>query len=353
MVVRRARRGHARPFPVATPYGTGPRLHVEAEIARRRWAPAPSPASADLLIVCGDLDDALGAAVQEVWDGMPGPRVRLDLPSGAERGAVTAALDDAVTALSTAPPRDDPGVLPPVQADAPAHGGVAMAGRADDRDGLRLDVLHVPLGPVLSDWPGGLVVETELQGDVIQAARVGVVGTGVAAPAEPYWDRPWPAVRDGGRATRGEAERRRAAAYLDGLGRLLAVAGWPWAASRARSLRDQALAGRPASVLVPAYARFELRVRRSRILRWMLHGIGTGLDGGSVLDRTGHRLAAAGDALGRIQDPAPLDPARPPRPETGDLAAMLTGSELAAARLIVAAVDPRTDLAGRRAAANG
>ena len=35
-------------------------------------------------------------------------------------------------------------------------GGLPMAGQGEDRDGLTLDRLHVPLGPLLSDWPTGL-----------------------------------------------------------------------------------------------------------------------------------------------------------------------------------------------------
>ena len=38
-----------------------------------------------------------------------------------------------------------------------------MADRGDDRDGLRLDQLHLPLGPVLPDWPAGLVLRVITQ----------------------------------------------------------------------------------------------------------------------------------------------------------------------------------------------
>lgn len=42
-------------------------------------------------------------------------------------------------------------------------GGLMMTERAADRDGLRLDMLYVALGPVLADWPAGLVVELAVQ----------------------------------------------------------------------------------------------------------------------------------------------------------------------------------------------
>ena len=70
------------------------------------------------------------------------------------------------------------------------HGGMDMARPGgsplpregdDDRDGLEMDVLHVPLGPVLPHWPAGLVVWCVLQGDVIvSAAGAGDVGRGRA-----------------------------------------------------------------------------------------------------------------------------------------------------------------------------
>ncbi|WP_433473669.1 hypothetical protein ACQPZP_33380 [Spirillospora sp. CA-142024] len=58
-----------------------------------------------------------------------------------------------------------------------------MADRADDRDGLKLDVLHVPLEPALASWPADLVVHLTLQGDVVQAAEVGVMDQ-LTVPAE-------------------------------------------------------------------------------------------------------------------------------------------------------------------------
>ena len=55
--------------------------------------------------------------------------------------------------------------------------GLPMADRGEDRDGLKLDQLHVPLGPVLPDWPAGLVVRVTLQGDVVQHAEADAVGS--------------------------------------------------------------------------------------------------------------------------------------------------------------------------------
>jgi hypothetical protein len=65
--------------------------------------------------------------------------------------------------------------------------GTAMARRGMDRDGLRLDQLHLPLGPVLPDWPAGLLLRLTLQGDVIQEAEAEALAGGDGS----FWDEPW------------------------------------------------------------------------------------------------------------------------------------------------------------------
>ncbi|NEE25830.1 hypothetical protein G3M53_10200, partial [Streptomyces sp. SID7982] len=69
--------------------------------------------------------------------------------------------------------------------------GLPLAERADDRDGLRLDRLHVPFGPVLPDWPVGLVLRLTLQGDVVQEVTGVEVVEAAPAPRPPFWDEPW------------------------------------------------------------------------------------------------------------------------------------------------------------------
>ncbi|WP_219418203.1 hypothetical protein [Pseudonocardia nigra] len=189
-------------------------------------------------------------------------------------------------------------------------GGLPMADLGDDRDGLKLDRLHLRLGPVLPDWPAGLVLRVTLQGDVIQEAVAEVLdGEQAAAPVP------------GGVAVR----------ELDALARFLGVAGWPDAAARARRLRDALLAGAsPAEVREPAEALLR-RVRRSRTLRWLVRGIPAGpVDVAALLDQ---RLAAVRSALTSTG-------AIPERPGTEELPDLLIGAELAAARLVVAALDP-------------
>jgi hypothetical protein len=192
-------------------------------------------------------------------------------------------------------------------------GDVPMADRAEDRDGLKLDRLHVPLGPLLVDWPAGLVVRTTLQGDVIQQATVEVL----PGQPEPFWSGP------GGTTARA----------LDSCARLLSVAGWADASTTARRLRDATLNGAPDADLS---ARWAKRVRRSRTLRWLLAGVGTAPDDPST------PADLRGDALARLHrwlEPPP-DLVASTQWTLDNLPAMLEGNELATARLIVASLDP-------------
>jgi hypothetical protein len=243
--------------------------------------------------------------------------------------------------------------------------GLAMAERAADRDGLKLDVLHVPLGPALRDWPAGLVLHLTLQGDVAQVVEVAVLGGRAEGPS--FWDEPWLRSAAGERVTTADAERRRAASHLDSVGRLLAVAGWEGAADRARELRDEIIAGAPGSEVAPRVAELTRRTGKSRTLRWMLSDVGVvdremagrhGLTGpsarhlGDAFARLTGWLDEIGQALGRLDDPAPLLGSDGPRGPVADrpsaavlamLPELLDGAELAAARLTVASLDPDLD----------
>ncbi|MEV4188080.1 hypothetical protein AB0J28_42265, partial [Streptosporangium canum] len=376
---------------------------AEAELARRGWRPAGTPASADLLVVCGSPEESLARAVETVWADTPCPRARVELRDDLRPEQVADALDGAVSRLADGPAqRRDAAERVRHQArrdrggahghgDGPEHGrqehedghaedahavdghgdgnghgngngmggpgGLRMAGRGPDRDGLTLDRLHVPLGPVLPDWPAGLVVGTVLQGDVIQRARVRISG---GSGVERFWDAPWLAALAGRHVTRGAAARRRAASHLDSLGRLLAVSGWDSSATRARRLRDRLLWERPDDGLAEDFARFARRVRRSRPLRWMLRGLGT-VDAshgpavrvrGDVVARMERWLAGTEAALGELDDRSRLADDEGPRGPVGErpsesllavLPTLLAGAELAAARLIVASLDPDLD----------
>src|SRR5262249_44696751 len=179
-------------------------------------------------------------------------------------------------------------------------GGLRVASRGEDRDGLKLDQLHVPLGPFLPDWPAGLVVRVVLQGDVIQRATAGFVG--VTGEGRPYWPDLWLRAVAGDGADVGEAARRRLPSHLDSLGRFLAVAGWDLAAVTARRLRDESLAGAPAATLEPAVRSFARRVGRSRVLAWATRGLGVLSPGEAVAAGVGGpALRAGGDVCTRYR----------------------------------------------------
>ncbi|AJE81653.1 hypothetical protein ACWDF1_29070 [Streptomyces coelicoflavus] len=255
--------------------------------------------------------------------------------------------------------------------DMEMPGGLPMAEQGEDRDGLMLDQLHVPLGPLLADWPAGLTIHVTLQGDLVQEAEVEEPLRHDTAAAEAFWVQPWLRAAGGEPVVVGEAARRRAAAHLDSLARLLSVAGWPAEAIVARRLRDDLLDGAPGVAVAPRLARLDRRVSRSRTLAWLTRGIGqvsaevareTGVSGpaaradGDVTDRYRQWLADIRRDVGQMEQPSPMRLAvdesprgwwRNDRPPSSALIALLpgllNGVELAAARLIVASLDPDLD----------
>ncbi|WP_090063769.1 hypothetical protein [Lentzea flaviverrucosa] len=349
------RRTPVRPLIAAMPGGTRARIAVEQFARQNGWRLALAPAEANVLVVAGATTAEISPYVDLVWSSIPAPRVRVHVTDGtdAERvlSSVTETLYDAELQRGEAQQALRTEALPQSRQEqhSPAHscgaamhdghasemscggtmadehggheghgghqgghhghdmgsmelpGGLPMADRGVDRDGLTLDRLHVPLGPVLPDWPEGLVVHTVLQGDVIQQAHVEVIGA-----TQPHDRLPLVARR------------------LDSSARLLSIAGWADAAARARVLRDEALGGRAGADDLERWAR---RVHRSRLLRWSLRGIG------DVLPRLHQWLddvVSGHETAGKAE------------PTTDELVELLTGAEFAAARLIVASVDPDT-----------
>ncbi|MEN3585184.1 hypothetical protein AAH978_13635 [Streptomyces sp. ZYX-F-203] len=353
-------------LPVALPGGTASRLAVEAELCRRGLPAADTPADADLLVVCGvpthrDLPwlDRLGAAV-------PSPASRVVVPA-ADRAADL--LDTATTLLGTAPLAYRP---------APSDDGEPeTARRGDDRDGLRLDRLRLTLGPALPDWPAGLVLRLTLQGDLVQTAetdtRCAVGRVVLPAGRAPFWDEPALNAASGAPfVTRGQVARRCCAAHLDSTARLLAVTGCDALAARCRRSRDTVLAGAPSARIVGELRATTRRVARSRTVRRALAGVGPlPRRRARAAGVTGPALVADGDSHDRLlvwmaeverfgadlDDPrAPetgggpsgprgvLDPARPPSAALlGVLPGLLAGVDFAAARIIVASLDPDLD----------
>ncbi len=334
-LARRAVRGpHA--LVVETPGWAESRLAVERVLTARSWKAALSPADADVLLVCGVPGADLGAVVERVWAQLPGPRSRADVVAP---GDAAAALDEATAALldearqrADAQSRNDP-----VDADS-----IPLAEGGADRDGLGLDVLHVPLGPVLPHWPAGLVLRCALQGDVITQAAVDVYGA--AAHSTP----PDPPER--------ESRRNTAVRRCDSAGRLLAVAGWNDAAASAWRTRDALATGAVLADCTPAVDRLARRVWRSVSLRWLLRDLGvvpvsttpeseTAASSHDVLDRL---RVWIDDAHALVRGDASPGPDRPAERRERTVAlldavpGLVTGLDLAAARLVVASLDVDT-----------
>jgi hypothetical protein len=382
-VLTRAAAVRPRVLLVTTPGGTRVRLAAEKELRSRDWPSATTPAGADLMLVAGPGCPQLRTALDRLWQDMPRPRVRVRATTADE---VASVLEAGRARLGT--PDDGGGRTNPGGHDHGEHashrgqghgdmkmpGGLPMAEGGEDRDGLKLDRLHVPLGPFLADWPAGLTIRVVLQGDVIQQADLHEpppAARSSGRPADPFWTRPWVQATAGEAVRVGYAARRRAAAHLDSLGRLLAVAGWPAEAATARRLRDDLLEQTPAAAVLRPVERLARRAGRSRTLYWLTRGIGTLSEADArIMGVSGPAARAGGDVparyrqwltevvadVRRLDDTAFLDPVaqesprgrwdagRPPSAALAKLLPrLLEGAELGAARLVVASLDPDPD----------
>lgn len=382
--IARSASRHAHALVVEVPGSWRMRMAAERTLAARGWRLAVSPADADVLVVCGEPGLGLAEAVEVVWHQMPGPRVRVDVHGGDE---VDARLDEAhIRLLDTDHHRHDAQQRPSAfdllaeQAGpgADSHGGhedadhgsgggsegmdhgghegmdheghgdmemspggIPLAEGGEDRDGLEMDVLQVRFGPVLAHWPAGLVLRCSLQGDVIVEARAELVD---------------------GRARRQEGEVVGPARRIDNIASLLALAGWDDAAAEARRIRDTVLESVDGPV-GPEFERLRRRVRRSWTLRWSLRGVrrlsdedvrARGLPADAVgdtydrligmLDRAVAGIAenAAGSTGSRTNDAGRTL-------STDHLTHLVTGLDLATARLVLASLDIHELLAGQAA----
>ncbi|MEN3124068.1 hypothetical protein [Janibacter sp. LM] len=341
------------------------RVELEQQMALRGWRAAWTPANADVLAVCGVPGPELAELAERLWEQMPGPRARVDVASPAVVGS---ALEDAATLLLDTPyhradageraqePRipEDHGQMRHEGMDHQGmdhgghegmdhgghggHGGmdmapagIALAQGGQDRDGLEMDVLHLPLGPVLPFWPAGLVLLCSLQGDVVVDAVASVVdGAGQAASSKEPQNPLVPA----------------SAVRCDGVMALLALAGADDAAARARRARDALVRGDQGAAR-DAVERLHRTVRRSWLLRWSLRGV-------LVLDQfdlARHDLpeVCRGDAHDRLSSTverlrSEVCGAAPVPEETGavpweTMSHLVTGLELATVRLAVASLN--------------
>jgi hypothetical protein len=162
-----------------------------------------TPRAADVLLVLAHLTDQTLQAAAAAHDSMPPPRGVVvwssdnlttegwpfrDAVAVREHNEIAGAcrrLRDALLRRRRASSPDilpdlDPapwrGVGPFGQGGTGMTGGVPygrpLAGRADDRDGLKLDQILLRVGPFLPPFPAGLLLDVKLQGDVIQEVTI-------------------------------------------------------------------------------------------------------------------------------------------------------------------------------------
>lgn len=300
--------GTAAPHVLVVPVpGAAPlRWAVEQWLDAQGWPRAASPADADLLVECGVPGPQLAPRIAVAWEGLPGPRARARLEDDdATRVAAAlltarAALRDLDEQLADARDRTAPR-LPAGPTDMDLPGGLAMAGRVEDRDGLRLEGLRLRLGPILPGWPAGLELDVMLSGDVLSE----VTARRLDARAEPAAP---PAVL-----------------ALDGLALLLEAAGWPDGARRARRARADGGGG-------PATADLVRRLRSARLLRWSLRDLPAPA-GRSVVEHLDV-------LLGAIDGTADL-----PSASLEELGHAVRGLDLGPAGVVLAAFGPSLDRA--------
>ncbi|GAA0972715.1 NAD(P)H-quinone oxidoreductase subunit K, chloroplastic [Nocardioides aquaticus] len=341
-VLTRAAAARAHVLVAEVPGAFEERVALERALERMGWCIAESAADADVLAVVGAPDEALTAVADHVWAQMSEPRVRVHLHADSEAAAL---LNEArerlrLGARRLTGPDVRRGFTPSADAMAPEHDdqdgaaehgdhhdhdgghdhsammpdGIPLAEGAEDRDGLEMDELHLPLGPVLAHWPAGIVLRVTLHGDVVVGAEVEQLATSRAGQPDD------PVVR--------------AARLLDAAGSVLALAGLPAESARVRRLRDRCLDGE----LHDGHEVAQLgdRLGRRRVLRWILSGlIAEGSHGGS--EELHDRLTALFEQARAELDG---DAVRPVAPVVRALPALVRGMELAEVRLWVAALGP-------------
>ncbi|CAA0134779.1 Uncharacterised protein [Mycolicibacterium vanbaalenii] len=325
------------------------RVALQRRVLARGWRMAVSPADADVLAVCGVPGPQMAAVIDLVWDQLPGPRVRTEVADGY---AVDDVLDCAAAELldtaaqvgdaRSRPQRPDHGDMDHGDMD---HGdmdhgdmapsGVPLAGGADDRDGLEMDVLHLGLGPVLAHWPSGMRLRCVLSGDVVTEATVTLLDSDHhPAPAAPV-----------------------AARQCDHLVDLLTLAGWPHLAKRARRCRDLLLDDPRDQHARDQFERLRRSVRRSRLLRWSLHGLAPlspdqlavarlpASLAGDTYDRLQTRIRVVGELLSNrpTVDRLHVDPAA----VADALPGIVVGLDVAAVRLVIAGLGVDTTVAAQ------
>lgn len=314
--------------PVFAVVGSGAR---EA-IAELRLAPmvelVDTPAAASILLVAGFVPAGLSGPLSAVHDAMPDPRCTVFWPLGTDPEPGPASPNrlrigpdaEAAEAITRAYRALLSGALmsePPIQPDADPNpwrglgpygqGGSGMTGGTPygrplaelgpDRDGLRLDLLPLSVGPFFPRFPTGLILEVSMAGDVVIDGRIAdspFIDTGVGSPAGPFLralSEPVPVA---------EIELARAREHLRWAS--LALVSQGLHALARRMLRMAATVTPDDAASVRAIAR---RLRMLRVPQWSSTGVGRLAP--ELL--TGLGLGPVSRAAGLNEDARTADPA--------------------------------------------
>lgn len=317
------------PAPTFVVTGAGARRAAQDLTLDRRVGAVLAPRPANVLLLVGRVPPALASAAVRAHDVLSHPRATVwwardpnDVDEqrfpqvvvasdGDDVGAVVADVHRELVSGRRASERPLlPDVDPnPWRGEGPfGQGGTGMTGgvpygrpmpeRADDRDGLTLDLLQLRIGPLFAPFPPGLALELGLQGDLLQEVAVdpnpfaalrprpGAEDVFVRALAEPV-----PVA---------ELELARAERLLRWLADALLVEELP--AWRERVLRLARKLEPSDAVSVRRLAR---RLGRTRVLGWSTSGVGA-LDADVAwLDGLGPVARASGRSTDlRVEDPA-------------------------------------------------
>lgn len=202
------------PVPVFAVAGSRMRAAVQDLRLRPGLRVADTPRGASVLLVAGDVGDEHGEALARLHDLLPHPRAtvtwqadRLPDPldgvdaahvaGGDPLPTIQAAFADLVLGRRPSEPAVLPDVDPqPWRGVGPyGQGGTGMTGGTPygrplaevgpDRDGLRLDILPLEIGPFFPRLPPGLVLDAQLAGDVVVEVSVASASLGAAAAPAP------------------------------------------------------------------------------------------------------------------------------------------------------------------------
>lgn len=280
----------AEPVPVFAIAGSGMRAAVQDLRLEPGVRIVDTPRAAVVLLIAGPVAALDAEALARIHDALPHPRATVawrtvdPFARAGSGSSIVADGDDPVPALravlralflghrpsevSILPDEDAVAwrdVGPYGQGGSGMTGGTPygrpMAELAPDRDGLRLDVLPVTLGPFFPRLPAGLVLDVQLAGDVVTGVEVATsrsIAT-VGGLSSPF-------VRAlSGPVSIAELEVTRAREHLRWLSDALVAQGLPAYGRRALRLAQDVRAGDGHRV-----RGFATSMGSSGVLRWSL-----------------------------------------------------------------------------------